>query len=543
MNILNIRKKGYKIYKVIVNVDKSQKFPSLTGIDAFRLLNNKDNFGEPYEYLTCRPNIFNPAQKDEVDNTHEYHYYFASTLDLAPAADKLMKIKKPKNITAISIQPFSEDIIEQRERPRGTRDIDEKNETRYLGHEDVEKKETKSIRIDLDRIEEFGNLVGELIINKIQIESYVSEMLKEMNGRSKASANLASANKQLQLIAGKLRDLSLSIRMVPISSLFRKYPRILREITKKQNKKVRLIIQGEDTELDKAIIEKINDPLMHMIRNSIDHGIENEQERKKRKKDSMARLLIKAFYEGDRILVVVEDDGRGLDIQKIKKKAVEKNIISEEKALQLSEKEIMNLIFKPGFSTAENITNISGRGVGLDVVQNNITKLNGSVEVESKPGVGTRFILKLPLTLSIIQALLVREGKETYAIPLFSVHRTMKLEKSKIRSMGKYDVIEEKDGALPVFDLRNLLEVNADNERVEPFLIELTGAEGKFGLIVEKIMGQQEIVIKPLSEYIGHVDGLSGATILGDGSVTLILDVKAIGNKARFAIESTAKTG
>ncbi|HRP70604.1 MAG TPA: chemotaxis protein CheA, partial [Turneriella sp.] len=345
-----------------------------------------------------------------------------------------------------------------------------------------------------------------------------------------------------QYFAGKLRDLALGIRMVPIGQTLKKYPAAVRDMARKQHKEIRVIIEGEETELDKAILEEISDPLLHMIRNSVDHGIEMPDVRVKNGKSREGTLLIRAEHEGDRVSIFVEDDGGGLNTQKILAKALEKGIVSAKTAENLSEREIFQLIFAAGFSTADKVSELSGRGVGMDVVKNNILRLNGTVDVESAQGVGTRITLKLPLTLSILEGLLLEDAAQMYAIPLIAIEKAYQVDPRALKRVGRYWLIEKNGVTLPVFRIAELFHSDTTLEG-SFYLIEAAAAGGKFGLMVQKIVGRQEIVLKPLGDYLGKVTGISGTTILGNGHVALILDTKTIADSVTNILRQDANAG
>ncbi|HEX3073699.1 MAG TPA: chemotaxis protein CheA, partial [Ignavibacteriales bacterium] len=316
-------------------------------------------------------------------------------------------------------------------------------------------------------------------------------------------------------------------RMVRIGKVFNKFPRTVRDLSKETGKDIQLIINGEETELDKTLIEEINDPLVHLIRNSADHGVEKPEDRIKKGKDPKGTIILSAEHEGNNIIITVQDDGKGIDPDIIKNKAVSKGLITKEKAAELSRQEIYNLIFLPGFSTAEVVTNVSGRGVGMDVVKTNVTKLRGLINVESEVNVGTKIIIKLPLTLAIIQGLLVGVGAETIVIPLNSVIEVVRVSSSEIYYLNQNEVIKIRDLVLPLLSVDKLLyEEDMRQNRGEFQYVVVVGlAEKKFGIKVDELVGQKEVVIKSLGHYLGSVHGISGSTIMGDGKVVMIVDI------------------
>lgn len=324
----------------------------------------------------------------------------------------------------------------------------------------------------------------------------------------------------------ELHEKVLQIRMVPISQIFSRFPRLVRDLSKSLNKKINLIIEGEDTELDKSVIEDLLDPLIHIVRNSVDHGIEPVKERKKAGKPEEGRLLLKASNEGNMILIEISDDGKGIDVNSVREKAIEGGVIHPNK--NLSDVEAFNLIFEPGFSTAKEITNVSGRGVGLDVVKKQLEKLNGSVRVTSTKGTGTKIMIKLPLTLAIIQGLLVRVGKENYAIPITSVLDSHRIKPSEIKMIDNYEVFNVREDVISLIRLNRLFGIQSDEQRDYHFVVIVGSAEKKMGLMVDSLIGEEDVVIKPLKDRYTNSPGIAGATILGDGTVSLIIDVSQL---------------
>jgi two-component system chemotaxis sensor kinase CheA len=336
-------------------------------------------------------------------------------------------------------------------------------------------------------------------------------------------SRLRSTTQNLGRITGELQEAVMHIRMVPISQIFSRFPRLVRDLSRSLNKEVNLEIQGEDTELDKSVIEDLLDPLIHSARNSIDHGIEPVDERIAAGKPEAGTLRLGASNEGNMIVITVEDDGRGIDVEKVQRKAVERGVIPAGKTL--SDVEAHNLIFDPGFSTAGQITNVSGRGVGLDVVKRQIEKVNGTVTVWSEKGSGTRFTIKIPLTLAIIQGLLVRVGAERYAIPITSVIESHRIRPSEIRLLDNYEVFNVREDVISLIRLNRLFGIQADEQREYYFVVIVGSGEKKIGLLVDSLIGEEDVVIKPLRDHYTNAPGIAGANITGDGTVSLIIDV------------------
>jgi two-component system chemotaxis sensor kinase CheA len=332
-----------------------------------------------------------------------------------------------------------------------------------------------------------------------------------------------STSQNLGRITGELQEGVMRIRMVPISQIFSRFPRLVRDLSKSLNKKINLVIEGEETELDKSVIEDLLDPIMHSVRNSIDHGIESQEERKAAGKPEEGMVLLKAANEGNMIIIEIADDGKGIDVEAVKTKAVERGLISPNKLL--SDVEAFNLIFEAGFSTAKTITAISGRGVGLDVVRRQIEKLNGTVTVSSERGKGTKFTIKLPLTLAIIQGLLVRVGTEIYSIPITSVIESLRLKPEDIRMIDNYEVFNIRNDVISLLRLNRLFGIKTEEHQDYNFVVIVGTAEKKMGFMVDSLIGEEDVVIKPLRDQYTNSPGIAGASILGDGSVSLIIDV------------------
>ena len=335
-----------------------------------------------------------------------------------------------------------------------------------------------------------------------------------------------SSSQNLGRITGELQEGVMKIRMVPISQIFNRFPRVVRDLCKDLNKNVQLIIEGEDTELDKSVVEDLLDPIMHCVRNSIDHGIETPDERKRLQKTEEGTLLLKASNEGNMIIIEISDDGHGIDVDAVKQKAIERGVIHPDK--NLTDVEAYQLIFEPGFSTSKAITNVSGRGVGLDVVKTHIENLNGSVVVESELNAGTRFVIKLPLTLAIIQGLLIRVGDEIYSIPIPSVVESLRVSDSEINTIDNYEVFNCREEVISLLRLSRLFGINSIQESRDEdnnYIVVVGSDEKKVGLMVDSLIGEEDVVIKPLTDQFTNSPGIAGASILGDGSVSLIIDV------------------
>ena len=400
----------------------------------------------------------------------------------------------------------------------------------------------QTIRVDVKRLDHLMNLIGELVLGKnrlIKINDDVEE-------RYEGEEFLEELNQVVSIVSLVTTDLQIAVmktRMLPIGKVFNKFPRMIRDLSRELGKKIELEISGEETELDKSIVEEIGDPLVHIIRNSCDHGVESIEQRLAVGKSETGIIGLKAYNEGNHIVIQITDDGAGMDPDRLKMIAVEKGVISEKEADNMGDKEAFGLIFRPGFSTAAEVTNVSGRGVGMDVVKTNIEKLNGIIDIESELDVGTVMKLKIPLTLAIIQALLVGVQEEYYAIPLASVLETVRINKDEIYTVENRSVMRLRDEVLSLVHIADIFEVERVFDSSEHAYVVVLGlAETKVGLIVDSLVGQEEIVIKSMGEYLKGMEGIAGATIRGDGGVTLIVDVAALMNMAK-TIKSSVSTG
>ena len=384
----------------------------------------------------------------------------------------------------------------------------------------------QTIRVDVSRLDSLVNLVGELVLSRNMLSQIAGELENKFENEYLVEQLLVATN----AIGMNTTELQLAImktRMIAIGKVFNKFPRVVRDIARDTGKEIELIISGEETELDKQVIESIGDPLLHMIRNSCDHGVETPDVRLAKGKPRMGTVNLSAYHEGNHVVIEIKDDGAGMDPNKLKRKAIEKGVITVDEANSMDDKQAFALIFKPGFSTAEKITNISGRGVGMDVVRTNIEKLNGIITIDSKIDEGSTFYLKLPLTLAIIQALLVEVAGETFAIPLASVVETVRITNEEIHSFEGREVLKLRDRVLSLIRLDEAFALD-ELEQDEIYVVVVALAEKQLGFIVDKLIGQEEIVIKSLGDYLGGNPGIAGATITGDGRVRLILDVAGV---------------
>ncbi|GAA8317880.1 chemotaxis histidine kinase/response regulator CheAY2 [Helicobacter pylori] len=447
-------------------------------------------------------------------------------------AQKKQEAKPKQEVTPTKETPKTETL--KTETPKAP-----KTENKAKAKADTEENKAPSIgveqtvRVDVRRLDHLMNLIGELVLGKNRLIRIYSDVEERYDGEK----FLEELNQVVSSISAVTTDLQLAVmktRMQPVGKVFNKFPRMVRDLSRELGKSIELIIEGEETELDKSIVEEIGDPLIHIIRNSCDHGIEPLEERIRLNKPETGKVQLSAYNEGNHIVIKISDDGKGLDPVMLKEKAIEKGVISERDAEGMSDREAFNLIFKPGFSTAKVVSNVSGRGVGMDVVKTNIEKLNGIIEIDSEVGVGTTQKLKIPLTLAIIQALLVGVQEEYYAIPLSSVLETVRISQDEIYTVDGKSVLRLRDEVLSLVRLSDIFKVDAILESNSDVYVVIIGlADQKIGVIVDYLIGQEEVVIKSLGYYLKNTRGIAGATVRGDGKITLIVDVGAMMDMAK----------
>jgi len=393
----------------------------------------------------------------------------------------------------------------------------------------------QTIRVDVSRLDHLMNLIGELVLGKNRLSKIYDDVEERYEGEQFLE-ELSNVVSGVSVVTTDLQIAVMKTRMLPVGKVFNKFPRMVRDLSRELKKDIELVISGEETELDKSIVEEIGDPLVHIIRNSCDHGIELPAVRAAAGKPEKGTVSLKAYNEGNNIIIEIADDGKGLDADVLISKSLEKGVISEKEADRLSEKEAFALIFRPGLSTAEVVTNVSGRGVGMDVVKTNIEKLNGIIDIDSEKGKGTTIKLKIPLTLAIIQSLLVNVQEELFAIPLSSVLETVRITSDEVKYVEGKSVLRLRNEVLSLVHIADIYDVDRTYDTGEHAYVVIIGlAEKKLGLIVDELIGQEEIVIKSLGEYIKGIDGIAGATIRGDGRVTLIADVGALMDMSKDA--------
>ncbi len=403
----------------------------------------------------------------------------------------------------------------------------------------------QTIRVDIERLDALLNLVGELVINRTRISDIASTLERLMNDKAGVAGgsaqgiiaplakDLADSAALLARTTNEIQESIMKVRMVPIGQVFDRFPRLVRDVAKARGKEVQLVISGAETDLDKTIVDEVGEPLMHLLRNNVDHGIEPPDERQRLGKPRVGTIALNAYHEGNQIIIEVSDDGGGINLEKVRARGIKQGLISADD--RLSDREIVDLIFTPGFSTAEVVSDVSGRGVGMDVVKRNISGLKGVFDVETVTGQGTRFTIKLPLTLAIIQALLVRVVDELYAIPLDSVIESQRVEMTDVRTVHGNEVITLRGQVVPLVRIAEFFELGGQRDP-DKVMIVIVGLQGRqVGLVVDSFEGEQEIVIKPLSDVVGRIPGISGATILGNGSISLIIDVHSLVSEAHVS--------
>ncbi|AHN37864.1 chemotaxis histidine kinase/response regulator CheAY2 [Helicobacter pylori] len=442
-------------------------------------------------------------------------------------AQKKQEAKPKQEVTSKTETPKTETLKAPKTETKAKAKADtEENKAPSIGVE-------QTVRVDVRRLDHLMNLIGELVLGKNRLIRIYGDVEERYDGEK----FLEELNQVVSSISAVTTDLQLAVmktRMQPVGKVFNKFPRMVRDLSRELGKSIELIIEGEETELDKSIVEEIGDPLIHIIRNSCDHGIEPLEERRRLNKPETGKVQLSAYNEGNHIVIKISDDGKGLDPVMLKEKAVEKGVISERDAEGMSDREAFNLIFKPGFSTAKVVSNVSGRGVGMDVVKTNIEKLNGIIEIDSEVGVGTTQKLKIPLTLAIIQALLVGVQEEYYAIPLSSVLETVRISQDEIYTVDGKSVLRLRDEVLSLVRLSDIFKVDAILESNSDVYVVIIGlADQKIGVIVDYLIGQEEVVIKSLGYYLKNTRGIAGATVRGDGKITLIVDVGAMMDMAK----------
>ncbi|WP_187862144.1 chemotaxis histidine kinase/response regulator CheAY2 [Helicobacter pylori] len=503
--------------------------------------NKEEAKEENKENKAKAPTAENTASDNPLADEPDLDYANMSAEEVEAEIERLLNKRQEadKERRAQKKQEAKQEVTPTKEPPKTETPKAPKTETKAKAKADTEENKAPSIgveqtvRVDVRRLDHLMNLIGELVLGKNRLIRIYGDVEERYDGEK----FLEELNQVVSSISAVTTDLQLAVmktRMQPVGKVFNKFPRMVRDLSRELGKSIELIIEGEETELDKSIVEEIGDPLIHIIRNSCDHGIEPLEERRRLNKPETGKVQLSAYNEGNHIVIKISDDGKGLDPVMLKEKAIEKGVISERDAEGMSDREAFNLIFKPGFSTAKVVSNVSGRGVGMDVVKTNIEKLNGIIEIDSEVGVGTTQKLKIPLTLAIIQALLVGVQEEYYAIPLSSVLETVRISQDEIYTVDGKSVLRLRDEVLSLVRLSDIFKVDAILESNSDVYVVIIGlADQKIGVIVDYLIGQEEVVIKSLGYYLKNTRGIAGATVRGDGKITLIVDVGAMMEMAK----------
>ncbi|MBQ1871133.1 MAG: chemotaxis protein CheA [Lachnospiraceae bacterium] len=522
-------KEGLKIYGVTVYVDQKCLLKSARAFLVFKAI---EEIGSIVYY--------NPSSQDIEDEKFDFDFNIIvatdhSLEDVLNAAKGVLEIETAvgREISSADLEnEAGNDVAAPAEVTEETKNVPQvKTQAASTGNKAPANKQavtSRTVRVDIEKLDTLMNQVSELIIAKNSLVS-----ISSAEGAGGQSASFTEQIEYLERITTMLHESVMKARMVPIESVVNKFPRMIRDLSKTLNKKMELVMSGEDTELDRTVVDQIGDPLQHLLRNSADHGLESDELRIKRGKPEVGKIFLNAYQEGNNVVIEVGDDGNGIDTQQVKQKAIERGLVSADQAETLSQKEIIDFLFMPGFSMAKKVSDISGRGVGLDVVKSNIEALGGDVEVKSNLGEGSKFIVRLPLTLAIIQALMVEIEDEKYAIALGSIQNIEDIPASDVKYVQAKEVITLRGSVIPLIRLDKMLDVERKDPEAEEKKTNLTvvivkKGDNFAGLVVDRLMGQQEIVIKSLGKYINNNKMISGATILGDGEVALILDANTL---------------
>ncbi len=537
MNAVNeALKKGLGVYEIDVTVDENC---ILKAARAFLVFKNLEGH--------CDVIKSEPSTQDIEDEKFDKKFTIVvvskeSMEDISGIIRNVSEIKSAEAKAITTPFPESEETESKEEAKTEQTEVSEATSSKEAKKEETKKPSmltqakkaaaanskavSHTVRVDIDKLDVLMNLVSELIIAK---NGLVSASISDDGETASNNQKFTEQIEYLERVTTNLHESVMKVRMMPIEGVISKFPRMIRDLNKKLNKKMELYITGEETELDRTVLDEIGDPIMHLLRNSADHGLESAEVRAERGKPEVGSIYLNAFQEGNNVVIEVADDGNGIDVEKVKSKAVEKGTLTQEQADALTEKEAIDLLFKPSFSTSDKITDVSGRGVGLDVVKSKIEALGGDVEVKTKYGEGSTFSIRLPLTLAIIQALMVKLGDEKYAISLGAIETIEDVPVTDIKYIHAKEVINLRGSVIPLIRLRDILDVPGEQEESDTITVVIVRKGDKLaGLVVDSLIGQMEIVIKSLGKYININRMISGATILGDGSVALIIDANTL---------------
>ncbi|AOT73058.1 hypothetical protein Gferi_09340 [Geosporobacter ferrireducens] len=514
--------KRLHIYKVLIEMDKTAKMKS---VKSFLIVNNLLGIGDII--------ATSPENYEQVGDES-----FGDLFSIIMATEREHEIIY-KNINTIS---EIKHIYMKKVREGKEEQLRLPDNVRVMGSSqgNARREDRATVRVDVNKIDKLLNLVGEFIIDKENLNQ-IGAALKRKYKNDPLIQKLNNILPHINSIGSEMQETVMSTRMLPLEHIFNRFPRMVRDLAQRCNKEIQFEIEGKETEIDRGIIEELIDPLTHILRNAVDHGFEETEERLKKNKNPTGTLRLSARHEESSVVIEIKDDGKGIDAQRIREKVLEKALATSEHLKLLSDTEVIHYIFEPGFSTAKEISDISGRGVGLDVVKSNIGKLNGMVDVKTVLGEGTRFVIKLPLTLAIIQALLIREDEYVFALPISSIIETIRLKGNQVREeiheVGGLEIFDWREQAIPVIRIGKYFDIQETKRSDKLFIVIVGHSERKFALVVNKLVGEQEVVIKSIGDFIGknklfgNVQGISGVSILGDGSFAQIIDVAAISRR------------
>lgn len=499
---------GYNVYEILVELRSDCM---LKGVRAFMVF---DTLSKTGEIVKSTPAV-DQLEEENFDQSFTVTYLTKLSMDeVEKAILAISEIDKVKlsELTIENLRNRNSNVVQASKKEESS--TEHGDASRNLGLQ-----RTKSIRVNIEKLDSLINLFEELIIDRGRLE----EITKEIN-----HPVLKETVEKISRVSSDLQSIVLNLRMVPVSTVFNRFPKMVRQLARNLQKKIQLVISGEETELDRTVIDQIGDPLVHLLRNSIDHGIEMPEERLTKGKPEEGTILLKAYHSGNHVFIEISDDGGGINIEKVLNKAIKNGLVDEKTAKNLSNEEIIEFIFSPGFSTSEQVSDLSGRGVGLDAVKNKIEQLGGTISVKTEKGKGSRFIIQLPLTLSIIAVMLVEIGKEKYAIPLTSIVENIIFNKKDIQYAHNQPVLHFRDRVVPLLYLDKIFQVKDVEETDELSAVIIQKGDKWAGFVVSSFLGQQEVVLKSLGEYLKNVFAISGATILGNGEVALVIDPNAL---------------
>lgn len=506
---------GKNVFRITLSILPTSDWASARALQALNLLSP---LGEV---------IYSQPSRADIDAdvcSHEITFVFITGSDPDILSGELSSIAE---VTAVKVELFNEnnpDAAQQQVK----NDADTTRKTEQSEKSDAQS--FQSVRIDVAVLDNLMNIVGELVIDRSRI-GRVGKLLSARYADDDLIHDLSQTSDHIIKVINELQDNIMKVRMIPIGTILSRFPRLVRDLAQLQQKEVDFTIAGGETELDRSIIEQIRDPLIHLLRNAIDHGVETPAERLKAGKPEMASVKLSACQEQENIIITLEDDGKGIDAVKVRDSAIKKGIISAEAAAAMSEAEALHLIFLSGVSTADKVSEVSGRGVGMDIARTNIENLGGTIKLETKLGKGTTFTIQLPLTVAIIQGLMVNTGGIVCALPLSSILETIKLQTSEIKTVANRELMRLRDGIVPLLRLSSIFgtaeQIKGDTDKTVLVIVVRAG-KFKIGLVVDEVLEPQEIVVKPLGNYIGDVEGIAGATICDNGQVALILDVNSL---------------